>query len=191
MTVTANQAVNATFQGFTIAATALSPSSVTPGGTASSTATITGSGNFNVNSVMLSCTVTPVVTLPPTCQLGAIANGQSTVSVSTTGPSSLLTPSHNHHSGLFYAMFLPIGGMAFLGVGFAGKSNRKKLIGFLLVCIVLSGLVFLASCSGGNSQPGGGGNAGTPAGTYTITVTGTATGFTQGGNSPQLTLTVQ
>jgi lipopolysaccharide export LptBFGC system permease protein LptF len=87
-------------------------------------------------------------------------------------------------------MFLPIGGMAFLSVGFGRKSRKKKLLGFVLVCMVLSGLVFLASCSGGGSQ-GSSGNAGTPAGSYTITVTGTATGFTQGGNPPQLALTVQ
>ncbi len=192
MTVNANQAVNATFQGFTIAATALSPSSVAPGGSAASTATITGSGNFNVNSVTLACAVTPAVTLGPTCKLGAIAGGKSTLTVSTTGPSSLLTPSQLHHSGLFYAMFLPIGGMAFLGVGLGGKSSKKKLLGVLLICMVVSGLVFLASCSGGGSPSGsGGGNLGTPAGAYTITVTGTETGFTQGGNPPQLTLTVQ
>lgn len=190
VTVNANQAVNATFQGFDITATALSPSSVAPGASATSTATITGSGNFNTNSVTLACSVTPAVTLAPTCKFGAVAGGKSTLTVSTTGPASLLTPSQLHHSGVFYAMFLPIGGMAFLSVGFGRKSRKKKLLGFVLVCMVLSGLVFLASCSGGGSQ-GSSGNAGTPAGSYTITVTGTATGFTQGGNPPQLALTVQ
>jgi len=89
-------------------------------------------------------------------------------------------------------MFLPIGGMAFLGTGFGANSKKKKLLGFLLVCLVLSGLVFLGACSSSNhGGGGGGGGGGTPAGNYTVTVTGTATGFVQGGNPPQLTLNVQ
>jgi len=90
-------------------------------------------------------------------------------------------------------MFLPIGGMAFLGAGLTGKSRKNRLLGFFLVCLVLAGLMFLGAC--GNSSHGGSstgpGNPGTPAGNYTITVTGTANGVLQGGNPPQLTLTVQ
>jgi len=86
-------------------------------------------------------------------------------------------------------MFLPIGGMAFLSTGSGANSRKKKLLGFLLVCLMLSGFVFLAACSSG-SHGGGGGGSGTPAGNYTVTVTGTATGVVQGGNPPQLTLTV-
>jgi Beta-propeller repeat/Divergent InlB B-repeat domain len=193
-TVNANEAVTATFQGFDITATALSPSSIQPGSSATSTATITGSGGFNTGSVTLACSITPVVSPAPTCKFGAISGGKSTLTVSTTGPSSSLTPSPFQRSRLFYAMFLPIGGIAFLGAGFAGKSRKKKLLGFVLVCLVVSGLIFLAACGSGSSQGGGGGgggNAGTPAGTYTVSVTGTATGFVEGGNPPQLTLIVQ
>src|SRR5208337_2472477 len=124
VTLTSNQAVTATFQGFTISATALSPGSVAPGGSAQSTATITPSGGFNPESVTLACSITPVVTPAPTCKFGAIsAGGASTLTVSTTGPSASLTPSGFRHSRLFYAMFLPIGGMAFLGAGFCGSSR--------------------------------------------------------------------
>ena len=69
-------------------------------------------------------------------------------------------------------MLLPIGGMTLLGVGFG--SRRKKVLGILLVFLMASGLLFLASCSSGSAalrvarrrRPG------TPAGTYTVTVTG-------------------
>jgi len=71
-------------------------------------------------------------------------------------------------------MLLPIGGLALLGTGFT--SRKKKLWGFLLACLLFSGLIFMAAC-GGSSSSGGGGQPGTPAGPYTVTVTGTgATG---------------
>jgi hypothetical protein len=90
--------------------------------------------------------------------------------------------------GVFYAVLLPIGGITLLGAGFT--SRRKKLLGILLICLVISGLVFMVACGGGSSNGGGGGGGGgTPAGTYTITVQGSATGVTT--QSQTLTLTVQ
>jgi trimeric autotransporter adhesin len=74
-------------------------------------------------------------------------------------------------------MLLPIGGLALLGTGFG--SRRKKLWSFLLGCLLFSGLIFLAACGGSSSSGGGGGgHPGTPAGTYTITVTGTSGSLT-------------
>jgi hypothetical protein len=87
-------------------------------------------------------------------------------------------------SGLFYAVWLPIVGMALLG----RFGSRKKKLGFLLVLLALSGLMFLAACGGGGGNGGGGGGGGTPAGTYTITVTGTAGSAVK---TTTVTLTVQ
>jgi len=53
--------------------------------------------------------------------------------------------------------------------------------------------VFLVACGGGSSSgggTGGGGGGGTPANSYAITVTGTASGVTQS-STPPLALTVQ
>jgi len=195
ITLNSNEAVTATFQvpSFTITATPLSPSSVSPGGSATSTVTIAPSGGFDVTSLTLSCAVTPAGSLVPGCKLGAISGDKSTLTVSTTPVSAALAPFGFHPSGLFYAMFLPIGGMAFLGAGLGGDSRKKRLLGLLLVCLVISGLVFMVACGGGSSTSTGtgGGSAGTPAGKYTITVKGTATGVTEGGTPPSLTLTVQ
>jgi hypothetical protein len=85
-------------------------------------------------------------------------------------------------------MFLPISGMAFLGAGIGASSRKKKLLGLLLLCLMLSGLVFMAACGGGSTSGGGGGGGGTPAGNYTITVTGTALGLSP---TASVTLTVQ
>jgi hypothetical protein len=152
---------------------------------------ITGSGVFDLTVVALGCTFIPATIAGPTCQFGSISGSAATLTVSTTPASSAMAHPLFQHSGILYAMFLPIGGMAFLGAGFSGKSRKNRLLGFFLVCLVLSGLMFLGAC--GNSSHGGSstGGGGTPAGSYTITVTGTATGVVQGGNPPQLTLTVQ
>jgi hypothetical protein len=111
--------------------------------------------------------------------------------VSTTPATALLQrPANGRSSGLFYALFLPIGGMALLGFGSTG-SRRKKLFGFLLLGLLLSTLILMPACGGSSGGGGGGGGSpGTTAGVYTITVSGTATGATQTGTSPALTLTV-
>ena len=90
---------------------------------------------------------------------------------------------------MLYALLLPVFGITLLGVGMGSAgSRRKKLLGFLMLGIVLTGLLVMPAC-GGSSSTGGGGNTGTPAGTYTITVTGASGGVTVTG-APALTLTV-
>jgi hypothetical protein len=82
-------------------------------------------------------------------------------------------------------MLLPIG-MTLLG---ASLSPRKKNARLLLM-LLMSGLLFSASCGGSSSSTGGGGNTGgTPAGMYTITVTGTS--GTVAAQNTTFTLTVQ
>jgi hypothetical protein len=75
--------------------------------------------------------------------------------------------------GPFYATWLPVGGLALLGLGIGGKISRKRrlLIGLLLGGL-LSLIVFQAAC-GASSTPTPP-TGGTPAGTYTVTVTGTS-----------------
>jgi hypothetical protein len=91
---------------------------------------------------------------------------------------------------MFYAMLLPVSGLALFGIG-SGAARRKKLFGLILLGLMLSGLLLMPACGGGSSGGGGGGGSGgTTAGSYAITVTGTATGAAQNGASPALTLTV-
>ena len=183
-------------QTFALAATPLGPATVAPGGTATSSVTVTSTNGFTGN-VTLTCAVSPVVTLGPTCAAAtASPSSGATLTVSTTAATALLHhPTKQGFSGIFYALFLPIGGMALAGFGFgSSRSRRSKLFGFLLLGLLLSSLALAPACggssSGGGGGGGGGGNAGTPAGSYTIVVSGTATGATETGTVPSLTLTV-
>ncbi len=159
---------------FSIAGTALTPASIAAGATSTSTITIAAVAGFT-GTVNLTCAVTPTAAShPATCALSPAAvtggAGTSTLTVSTTAATTAsVTP---RSSGIFFAMLLPIGGLALLGTGIS--SRRKRLFGFLLGCVLFSGLMFLSACGGSSSGGGGGtGHPGTSAGTYTVTVTGT------------------
>src|SRR5579863_6776350 len=178
-------------QSFTLTATTLSPSSVSPGGSATSTVTVTSSNGFTGSVNLVSCTVSPAVSLGPTCSGTASPGTPGTLTVSTTAATAMLRGMPNDgSSGMFYAMLLPITGISLVGIKFNPiRSRRRKLFGLLMIGMVMMTLMLMPACGGsGSSKTTGGG--GTPSGTYTITVTGTATGATQTGASPSLTLVV-
>jgi hypothetical protein len=95
-------------------------------------------------------------------------------------------------SELFYALCLPLMGLAATTAGFGSKrkSRRGKLTAGALICMLFSGLVFQIAC-GSSSNSTGGGSKGTPAGMYTITVTGTYSTGSLVHTTPPTTLTVQ
>jgi hypothetical protein len=115
--------------------------------------------------------------------------GSATLTFTTVGASASML----RHSSMFYAFWLPLPGLALIGFGFGSRDpRRKKLLGFLLLWIVVTGLIILPACgSNGNNGGGGGGSSGTPAGTYTITITGKdANGLTQSNTAPTVSVTV-
>ncbi len=100
----------------------------------------------------------------------------------------------NHSaSGIYYAMWLPVVGLSLVGMRFAAPGTRKKkLLGFLLLGLIMAALFFLPACGGSSNNGGGGGGCTgcTPAGNYTVTVTGTDSVNTSLTHAVDLTLTV-
>jgi len=87
----------------------------------------------------------------------------------------------------FYAAWLPIGGLSLVGLGIgAGRKRRRWLVGAVLGLI--AGVILLqpgcGSASTSTATPGG-----TIAGTYWITIVGSA--GTEASHSCQVTLVVQ
>jgi hypothetical protein len=160
----------ATAPDFSITATALSPASVPPGGSATSTITVSALNGYS-GTVNLSCSVSGSGSPLPACNIDPSG---TTLAVTTSGAAAAVHSS----SGMYYAMFLPVVGLSLVGISFSGAdSRRKKVTGFLLVGLMMGALFLLPACGGGGGGGGGGGCAGcTPPGSYEVTVTGTDSG---------------
>ena len=183
---------------FTVGNGTLSNTSGHAGVSANATITVTSTGGFN-SAVQLACSVSPTVTKGPTCSFSNPAGGlvtppangtaTSTLNLVTTASSAALAhPSNGQHSGILYALVLPVFGLTLLGAGIRPlKARRGKVLALVLFGMVLMSLLLLPACGGGNN--GGGGGGGTPTGAYTITVTGTS-GATMVTGTPTLTLTI-
>ena len=159
---------------FSISAGSTTSQTISAGQSASFTLTFTASGSFN-DTVNLSCAVTPVVTPAPTCifssssvQVGA--NGTSVMLiVGTAAPmitTSAVRPINFRRISATFTLAAMLMSLPLLP--FCKRPRRAILAAFTLAFCVVSS----AACGGGSSShmiPG------TPAGTYTTTVTANAT----------------
>jgi hypothetical protein len=153
---------------------ALTPNSATvkAGSAATYNAEVSPTGSGFPGSVSISCTGLPT---GASC---SVANGSITnlntgpqsraVVVNTTVRTTTTTELRKH--GLVYAVWFPVSGLAFLGLGAGGTMSRKRRVALGLLIGSFFVLVFLqAGC--GSSSSGTTTTSGTPAGTYTFTVT--------------------
>lgn len=160
-----------------------SSATVNAGGTASYTLSIGGAGTSG--AATLTCTGAPkdaTCTVPASEDLSDTTPTTFTVSVKTAARTSAsLVP----HSPLVWCWAAVVIGVTVLPVA-TGKGRRASCrLGAFSILLIL----FLTSCGGSSSGGGGGGSStGTPAGTYTLTVTA-AMGSTQ--QLTALTLTVR
>jgi hypothetical protein len=184
-----DQSVTATFNStvspdFSLSMSVLTPSTVSTGQSASATASITAIGTFN-SSVSFTCSVQPSPTQAPTCSVNPTSSTSDTTLTIDTTPSTSTQLSSSLASGLFSGVGLTLLAMLVAGAKPGPRQGSKgKSRGFLLCGVLLAGTMFQAACSGSGNQ---GRSGGTPAGAYTVTVTGTS-GSIQ--HSTTVTLTV-
>jgi hypothetical protein len=158
---------------------AVSPTtaSTTPGQpTSAITVTVSSVNASYGQAVALSCTGLPTgagcdFTSTPLTPTRSVAT--TSLTITTTGATAAM----NGSSKIFYALWLPIVGLSLVGMRFSSTdSRRKRLLGFLLLGLVMALLFLLPACGG--SSNGGGCSGCTPAGSYTVTVSGAGGGTT-------------
>lgn len=179
-----NVQVNAPTPGFSVAATNVTISS--PGATTSNTSTLTvtpTNGFTGPITFGASITSSPsgAVYLPtfavspnPLTITGAAAQ-TTTLTVSTTAPTSAVVHAAGTMSRWLPAGILSLAALLLFGI----PARRRNWRGMVAIILLLGALATGAvACGGGGSGGGGGGGGGgtpgTTAGSYTVTVTGTA-----------------
>jgi len=150
---------------FAVADFTLSPATVPAGGSASSTLDIIAVSGFN-DSVTFQCAVSPNPAQAPQCSVNATPGTPASVMVTTSGQSARVTSRSGGR--LSYALWLPLLGL--VSIGSLG-SKQRKIKTMLLGCMLCLFVASQVACGGSSTSSG---NRGTPAGAYTITVTGTS-----------------
>jgi len=156
---------------------------ISAGQTATFNLALTPTGSFS-GTVSLTCAVTPAATAAPLCTVPGsvtVAGGSATsvtVSVSTTAAGSSGGPAISYPSGLG-----PLGWTVVAAAfSFLFFVNRRRLVRTLPAFVLVAAM---AGCGSSSSTSTGGGAKGTPAATYSASVTATS-----GSVSQQTTLKV-
>jgi FG-GAP-like repeat/FG-GAP repeat len=168
---------------FSISASPVSPATVSPGGTATSTISLKLLNLFN-NPVTLTYAVQPAQSAPE-CSLSpnpATFDARGNATVTMTINTAVTVVSRNNPQPFSFG-WLPLVGLVLIGAGVgSNRRSRTKLAAHALGAVLLGGMMFQAACgSGGNRIV-------QPPKTYTITVTGVS-GSTQ--HSATTTIMVQ
>jgi len=146
-----------------------------PGAPGSSTITVSAlngfAGTVNLTCAPSSATVHITCSLtPPSLNLTSSAQTQTSVLNITTVAARLDSPPGTHPSGIWLAAS---GGTLFAALVLGGVPSRRRRqnITLGLFVIMIASITTIVGCGGGSSSNNQ--NHGTPAGTYSITVTGT------------------
>jgi hypothetical protein len=113
-----------------------------------------------------------------TVTIGESAPPSTALTFTAAAPASIAV---QRSSPIFYAILLPLAGLAWLGLGFGPRGTRgKRWLGFWFAGILLSVLIVTPACVSTVHL----GNVGTPPGQYSIAVTGVDTnGLTGASNA--------
>jgi hypothetical protein len=168
---------------FSMSASALSPSTLGPGQSATSTISLGLLSSFN-NPVSLACSVQPAQAGAPSCLLSpnSVAfdsSGKATATLTISAGSSVASLNSFRSFSKGGWLWFPVAGFAFLGAG-VGFSRKRRLLIVLVGSALFAGLAMQLACGGGSSGP--------KSTAYTVTVTGSS-GATQ--HSATVNVTVQ
>jgi len=163
---------------YTIDGGTASPSSVAAGSNATSTVTVNPQPGY-VGTIQLSCSISPTIqssaATAPTCSLSPtsvdVTAGETAPPTATLTFTSVKPAAANleKRQNMFYALWLPVPGLALIGVGLGSRaSRRKKRMGWLLLGLLAAVLIATPGCVTYKHL----GNVGTPPGQYTVTITG-------------------
>jgi subtilase family serine protease len=176
--------------GFSVGGTPVTIASAGQAGT--STVTVTATNGFN-GTVNLACALMPAsTTAGVTCSIPASVsvNGNSATAslmISTVAPHVQSGASASLQQRGF-SWLAASGGSLLAGVFLLGVPSRRRRrmagLGVMLLVFFAAGV----GCGGGSSSGGGGKTGGTPAGNYTIAVTGSSGALT---GSANVTVTVK
>lgn len=168
--------------------TATAPAGVPATYTATITPTHSASANGFPESVSFSCSSglpTGASCTETTNPIPNLNNGPvSTVLVISTTARVTTTTELRNSRAPFYVVWLPVSGLALLGMGIGGPRRRHWLVG-LFFAGLFSLILFQAGCS---TKAAVTTTSGTPAGTYLVTVTATSGSATR---NATVTLVVQ
>jgi hypothetical protein len=121
------------------------------------------------SNITLSCAGLPPGTscnFSPSTSITLQGTSGATVALNIPTTPRPITPTASLFTRHFYAFWLAIPGLAFLGIG--KDRQRRKIVGVTMLCMIFAFLLFVPACSHSTTQTP---VNGTPAGTYTITVT--------------------
>ena len=171
-----------------------SPSTITipAGDLASFPITLTPQPSYNATITMSQTTSPSIVTATtptftnPTVTLSGSGQGTTTLNIQTVAR-PVTTGQLFHRSSLFYATWLPIGGLSLVGLGIGVGRKRRRWLGVAAFGLVASLILLQPACSSSSSSTTT--TTGTQAQTYTVTVT--ASPSIGGAHNIPLTLIVQ
>ncbi len=168
-----------TVTDFSMTAAAAGPTTISAGGSVSFN--ITASPQFGPfpAAVSLACLGLPQGAQCNFSPATVNAGGPAAVLTITTAPRmvGLLAPiRHGNHAPL-YALWMPLPAIALMGLG--ARRRSRKHAALLMLLLLLGMMLLLVSCGGGSMGVTPQAQLGTPAGNFSITVTGTANGSLQ------------